>query len=183
MDSKTPKKPSPAPLLSRNGKDLMGSSDFEILPPWEEIPETSLHERLLAAGIELPPTQSLGDAELSAKLSRVIEWMADHQTFLSSTDHLSDRELYRHLIEEVFQEPMKDFESILPPAAAARWQHHIDLVSSGSDEDIQNYLRYYCNDEERETWRRDFPDIEIPPKEKPPYDRDRFLPGSADRKE
>ena len=53
---------------------------------------------------------------------------------------------------------------------------HIDLVSSGSEEDIRLWLRYYADEEDRQRWRKDFPDDDIPPRETPPHDRDRHLP-------
>ena len=50
------------------------------------------------------------------------------------------------------------------------------MVGSGSEEDMELYHRYYADDEARAAWARSFPDDVIPPKEKPPYDRDRLLP-------
>jgi hypothetical protein len=35
---------------------------------------------------------------------------------------------------------------------------------------------YYADDETRETWAKDFEDMEIPPKKPLPWDRDRTLP-------
>lgn len=35
---------------------------------------------------------------------------------------------------------------------------------------------YYSDDEERARWAKDFPDFPMPPREKPPYSRDRQLP-------
>ena len=55
---------------------------------------------------------------------------------------------------------------------------HIDLVGSGSEEDIANYLRYYADESTRRDWAREFPDLVLPPHEQPPYDRDRRLPRS-----
>jgi hypothetical protein len=52
----------------------------------------------------------------------------------------------------------------------------IDLVSSGSDEDNELYLKYYADEQTREQWTEDFPDMEIPERVQPPYDRDRLLP-------
>ncbi|MEQ8764360.1 MAG: hypothetical protein RL885_10565 [Planctomycetota bacterium] len=150
--------------------------------PWEQIPETTLTEKLIADGFTLSPDSELDDAALWKKLHAIIDRLAEWGTYLHSTDHLSDRELYRKLIEEILPEPTKDFESIQPPGETDGWQHHIDLAGTGSDEDIQIYLRYYCDDEVRERWRRELPGMEIPPKEKRPYDRDRFLPGGEGHK-
>lgn len=54
--------------------------------------------------------------------------------------------------------------------------YHLDVIGSGSEEDIQLGLRYYDNQPEREDWRRNFPEDPIPEHETPPYDRDRHLP-------
>lgn len=43
-------------------------------------------------------------------------------------------------------------------------------------EDEGIYLRYYADDVTRAEWQRDSPETPIPPKEKPPYDRDRLMP-------
>jgi hypothetical protein len=37
-------------------------------------------------------------------------------------------------------------------------------------------LRYYADEKTREDWKRDFPETVLPAAEKPPFDRDRFLP-------
>jgi hypothetical protein len=54
--------------------------------------------------------------------------------------------------------------------------YHIDLLGSGSEEDLQLYLKYYADEEERGRWLKDFPDVAMPDHEHPPYDRDRYLP-------
>ncbi|MEI7869901.1 MAG: hypothetical protein WCI11_18595 [Candidatus Methylumidiphilus sp.] len=53
---------------------------------------------------------------------------------------------------------------------------HVDLVGSGSEEDIERYLRYYADEKTRQDWAKDFPDDVVPEHETPPYDRDRHLP-------
>jgi hypothetical protein len=39
-------------------------------------------------------------------------------------------------------------------------------------------MRYYADEEYRKQWGKDFPDFEMPPRESPPYDRDKDLPKS-----
>ena len=56
--------------------------------------------------------------------------------------------------------------------AGGMW--HVSPIGGGSDEDNEIYLRYYAGDDDRERWHREFGDP-LPPKENPPYDRDRFL--------
>jgi hypothetical protein len=130
----------------------------------EQVPFRTLMER---DGVTLPPPDALSDEELSAKLDEVIQAMARRRNFLDDTDHLSDRELYVHLIEISFEETVPD----LPPDD--RTNYHLDIGSSCSDED---YLRYYADEDWRVHWAETWPDTVFPPHEDPPYDRDRHLP-------
>lgn len=132
--------------------------------------DTTMAAVLEADGVELPPADSLSDEVLTRKLMEVVRAMAEHQAFLHATNHLSDRELYIRLREDVLQEEV--YLPTLPGAAV-----HFDLVSSGSEEDIRLYLMYYADDAERQRWAEEFPEIELPPKRPHPFDRDRFLPG------
>ena len=90
--------------------------------------------------------------------------------FLYSTNHLSDRELYEKLWDDVLQEEGPLLLSCGDSAC------HIDLVSSGSEEDNELYLRYYADEETRRDWLKDWPDDIMPAHEQPPFDRDRHLP-------
>lgn len=139
---------------------------------YDTSPDTSQHEIFRAEGIEFPPAVELDDEALKAKLWEVIHALAARRTFLHNTDHLSDRELYLHLIEECFHEITKDIPT------GTGWIHGIDILGCCSEEDIALGHRYYSSDEDRARWMKDFPDYEMPPKEKPPYDRDRLLPKS-----
>jgi hypothetical protein len=53
---------------------------------------------------------------------------------------------------------------------------HIDLLTSGSEEDNRLYLKYYADDSERAQWRQDYPGDSVPDHVGPPYDRDQYLP-------
>ena len=90
--------------------------------------------------------------------------------FLTNTDHLSDRDLYGALWHRV----LRDEVSALPdtPGSAT----HVDLVGTGSEDDIRLYLRYYADEDWRRQWVVDFPDDDVPAHEDPPYDRDGHLP-------
>jgi hypothetical protein len=120
----------------------------------------------------LPPAAELDDTALNAKLWEVIQALAARSTFLHNTGHLSDRELYTYLTESCFHELTKD----VPRGKG--WIHGIDILGGCSEEDIELSHRYYSDDEERARWMQSFPDYQMPPKEKPPYDRDRHLPKS-----
>jgi len=137
---------------------------------FETAPRTTPFEQLTKAGVTLPPPETMEDAALSAKLWEVIRALARLRTYLSSTNHLSDRELYEHLWHEVLREAGPE----LPPDSG--WVTHLDLLGSGSEEDLYLHMQYYADEEEHRHWLREFPDDDLPAHEDPPYDRDRFLP-------
>ena len=137
---------------------------------YEEAPWTTHFQQLEQAGVSLPPPDSLKDEELTAKLWEVIQKLALLRVFIEQTDHLSDRELYTHLWTDSLREETKAF---LLDANSA---YHIQLLSSGSDEDNLLYLKYYADDDFCQQWQKDFPGDPIPSHEDPPYDRDRVLP-------
>jgi hypothetical protein len=136
---------------------------------YEKAPWTSLFEQLTLAGFDLPDPGELDDRQVSAVLSTLIARLAETSNYLSNTDHLSDRDLYERLWDETLHERMK----LMPKDEGT---YHIDMVGSGSEEDIELYLRYYADEKWRQEWVSSFPDSVLPPREKPPYDRDRHLP-------
>jgi hypothetical protein len=137
---------------------------------YEQAEETCHFLQLERAGVALPPPEELRDDELTSKLWEVIHALARMNVFLSQTDHWSDRELYEHMWHDTLREITMD----LPLGSG--WTHHIDFLSTGSDEDNRLYLKHYADEEYRERWRRDFPNDMIPPHEEPQYDRDSKLP-------
>jgi hypothetical protein len=137
---------------------------------FESAEKTCHFIQLEEAGIALPPPDKLSEADVHDKLWQIIHALAARSTFITHTNHLSDRELYEHLWGETLREITVD----LPPDSG--WTHHIDLVSSGSDEDNELYLKHFADEDYRDHWRKDFPDDVIPPHVDPPHDRDRHLP-------
>jgi hypothetical protein len=142
-------------------KQILACESAEMVP---------LFDRLVREGVSLPEPAQLSDAELPAKLWEVVGRLAALEVFLYHTDHMSDRELYSRL----WHDSLRVLEPDLPEDLGVRT--HIDFVSSGSDEDILAYLRYFADDQVRADWRADFPDMEIPEHEDPRFDRDRLLP-------
>jgi hypothetical protein len=126
-------------------------------------------EVLVRDGFDLPPPGRLGEKALTAKLWELIRALAERRLFLERTDHLSDRELYAWLWGEVLREEFMGFG--LP---SGNW--HVDVLGGCSEEDLILSMRYYADEEERARWAAEFPDFPMPPREKPPYDRDRRLP-------
>ncbi len=147
----------------------------EILEAWwqrivayEQAETVAPFDLLVESGVELPPPGKL-DSSLGCKLQEVIDGLASYRIYLDHTDHLSDRELYTLLWEEVLRE-----EGVFEPEGPGF--HVIDVVGSGSDEDILAYLEYYADDELRRVWAEDWPDLSVPEHRDPPHDRDRHLP-------
>lgn len=136
------------------------------------LSRSNCFDRLTELGVELPSPDALSDEEVTAKIWEVAEGLKKLHVFLGSTDHLSDRELYVHLWTDSLRE--ESFICTLPHAAC-----HIDLVGTGSDQDIDTWLRYYADEVDREIWIHEWPLDPVPPHEDPPYDRDRFLPDSS----
>jgi hypothetical protein len=139
---------------------------------FEKAPTTTNFAQLTEAGVDLPAPADLSEDEVNEKLQEVIAELARLRVFLVSTDHLSDRELYEKLWEDLLQ------ETIVPDTSPnSSWT--IDFVSSGSDEDIELYLKYYADPAARAEWQEMWRDESIPAHEDPPYDRDRHLPKPA----
>jgi hypothetical protein len=128
-----------------------------------------LIEHLRAAGVEVARADELDEPALTSKLWEVIEALGRLRVYLGSTDHLSDRDLYRYLCEEMLEQPTR-----VSDQANSAW--YFDVIGSGSEEDVAIYLRYYADPEERRHWASHFPDTPIPEPEKRPFDRDRYLP-------
>ncbi|WP_404358834.1 hypothetical protein [Methylotuvimicrobium sp. KM1] len=146
-------------------KKFMGYIDA-----YEDTKWVATFDLLLQCGMTLPNPEELDDTQLSAKLWEVINGLAMLRMFLYSTDHLNDRELYEILWHDVLREE----GPVMPLDNDSAF--HIDILGSGSETDIELYLRYYADEEERHRWAQDWPEDIMPPHEEPPYDRDRHLP-------
>jgi hypothetical protein len=129
-------------------------------------------DALTRDGFELPPPEKLDNAALTAKLRDLISVLAACRLFLHSTDHMSDRELYAWLWSDGLREELMGFG--LPMGNC-----HLDVLGACREEDIILQMRYYADEEERVRWAADFPDFPMPPREKPPFDRDRHLPQAS----
>lgn len=139
---------------------------------FETAEQLTLMQWLENAGLEVPAPGELSDERLTPKLREIINRMASLGAYLHNTNHLSDRELYLYLYDDALREP-----TVLFPENPS-FVYGIDLLGSGSDEDLQVYMRYFADEEDRQRWAKDFPDFEMPPREDPPFDRDKDLPKS-----
>lgn len=137
--------------------DGLRDTFFEYVLAFENAPVTTLRARLAESGVQ-PPSD----------LWTLIARLAEMNVVIHSTNHLDDDALHEFLLAEL-DEPHEfpDFPDVVM---------HIDVIGAMGEEDIDLWLRYYADDEDREHWRSQFPDAEIPPKMVAPHDRDRFLP-------
>lgn len=134
-------------------------SFFRHVLAFEDEPTTTIREHLGALGHDMP-----------RDLWSLIARLAELNIVIEHTDHLDDVALFEFLLGYL-DEPVhvpNDPGMIM----------HIDLIGSGSDEDNALFLRYYATAEDRQHWRCEFPEEEIPARKSPPFDRDRFLPTS-----
>jgi len=148
---------------------------YRNMDAFENGPYTSDYEALSKEGFSFPPPEKLTDEELHKKLWELIAALAKRNTWLYQTDHLSDRELYTHLIEESLHEMGPELQR-----GPGGWHTTIDMLGGCSEEDIQLQHTYYADDEDRARWMKDFPDYQMPEKKPKPYDRDRLLPETPD---
>ena len=136
---------------------------------FENGPTTTNFAQLIAHGIQLPDPDSISDADISAKLWEVIAGLSTLRVYLNQTDHLSDRHLYATLWRDVLRADVPAIDEI-------GFNTHVGLVSEGSEEQTQLYLRYYADEDARKVWAKDSSECDLPPHEDPPYHRDLLLP-------
>lgn len=119
----------------RNDDDADVETFERYLDSLENGPFTTEFERLTSAGLELPHPDSLTDEQLTRKLWEVIHALARMRAFITSTDHLRDRELYIRWWTDVLHDevPVEDF-------GHGTW--HVDLVSTGSQENLELWSKY-----------------------------------------
>ncbi len=142
---------------------------WQRIVAFENAPRTTLYKKLESSGTDLPGPESLDEKTVSAKLWEVVTALSRMRVFLENTDHLSDRQLYRTLWEECLREEHIDID-------LAEGACHVDLLGSGTDEDLHLYLKYYADESFRSEWAEDSPETEMPRRTSPPFDRDRHLP-------
>ncbi len=135
--------------------EINGIRDVEI---------KTIREWIESDGFRIVPSPP--DESLSEHLHLLVDRLADVNVLVRSTDHLSDRELYAFLLGQLDGHMSLQANSFV----------FLDVIAGGSAEDNEIYLRYYATETARASWSAKFPDSVMPPREKPPYDRDRLLP-------
>lgn len=120
-------------------------------------------------GFVVAEPDSLSESRLRKALREMIDALAAEKIYLDCTDHLSDRELYESICDEVLPQSFAvggdDFDLY-------DFSHYYD------EETRDDFLAYYADDEERQIAAED--GIVVPARRALPYDRDRTLPRPAD---
>ncbi len=140
---------------------------------FEEGPTTTNFQQLVDSGVAMPPPDAIADADLTTKLWEVLHGLSQLRVYLDETDHLSDRELYTTLWNDVLRTEVPAIDEI-------GFNARVQLLSTGGEPETTLYLKYFADRQWRDDWLKEFPDIEMPDHEDPPYDRDRLMPRPAD---
>ncbi len=168
-------------VREESGEEMMVESSGSLPPEieekfWEQVIDfeqsdwVKLSDALRRHDVLLPTPESLNDPEIKEKIVELATVLARLGVYLEDTDHLSDREFYVQLCDDVLQEEYKLFPD--RPECGI----HCSMIGSGSEEDVEIYLRYYADEETRAEWQLDSPDYSIPPHMALPFDRDRHFP-------
>lgn len=166
------------------GRD--GSSDDGLdMPPaleenflqnllfFENAPQMKRRDVLGLDGFQPRTPDDVPEEEIEDALWALIFALARRRNFLENTDHLSDRQLYELLWEQILEEPT----SVFPESC--RWSCEISVCDYGSpngDNGLMTFLRFYADDHFRLEWEEEFPDQPLPRHRDPPYSRDELLP-------
>jgi hypothetical protein len=161
----------PRPEIPGSLQDLELDFLQEVLL-FETAPEIPYREMLAQRGVRLAPVADLDDEGLSSALIRLISELAQVRVFLAHTDHLSDRDLYGQLCVMFDRMSFKVLPQELGP-----WNCFLDLAGGPADVDLREWLRFYATERERTEWSQRHPTLDLPPRERTPHDRDRYLPG------
>ncbi|MDO8542565.1 MAG: hypothetical protein Q7S40_19155 [Opitutaceae bacterium] len=142
---------------------------LERVLTWENGPLRTHREWLSKHCLFFSRPQELGGHQLHAELWRLIDALAMARVFLYHTNHLSDTELYAALWNEVLEASAPDMART--PDDGCHW----DFADAGGSGE-QVWLTYHATEEERQDWVREFPDVILPPRQRPPFRRDHRLP-------
>jgi hypothetical protein len=135
-------------------------------------PQTTLFALLENAGVAVPPPDSISDSEITEVLWKIIHAMAELGAYLSSTNHLSDRELYVVLWNDILRQDHPIVPEQFPLVSL------MDVLGKWSDEDIETWLTYYADEDARRR-ASEYGTRALPDHVDPPYQRDHLLPGGG----
>ena len=136
-----------------------------------KAPLTTYFRKLERAGVKLPPPGMMDASELNRRLSQIVQGLARLKIYLGHTDHLSDRDLYTELWDGLLHIQVPD---VSPNRFTLCFYSMLRVGDERQDGEL--YMRYYAGQEARQVWAKEFPDKPLPPRRKPPFNRDRYLP-------
>ena len=125
------------------------------------------------AGVSISDPEQLDDTALTASLHDLLQHLASVGIYLERTNHLSDRELYEHLYAHALRNearlfPENPYYTYIIDVAGLDLNN---VIESGGKADVRYYLTYYATKKERQQFARVFPELSIPSRKKPPYNR------------
>ncbi len=135
-----------------------------------EAPITTWKEELSVRGFDFEYSGQESALEISQKLEQLMHDLANMRVFFINTDHLSDRELYRYLVEDMLTRPIAQIPFEQDAGCV------IDIVGLEVQEDPINWLQYYASNRERMEWAKQNPGKGLPMALQTPFMRDRELP-------
>lgn len=120
-----------------------------------------------------PPSDPgvLSDEEVRKHLNSMIELLARFHCKLESTDHMTDRELYLKILDDVIKEPL-----LIPDDLDGVLYYH----ECCPGEDVDQYMRYYADEDEREEYYRESGE-RLPPKAPLKAHRDDWIQSLAEK--
>ncbi len=139
---------------------------------FESAPKRPLTQLLAESGCDLPPARQLTGPALRRTLRAVIRRLAEWRYYLVHTDHLSDRDLYTLLREDVLPRP----DNELPPESAASMILDLSFLGDRGQPHGTTFLRYYADEQMRRDMAGEYAPADLPPHADPPFNRDRRLP-------
>ncbi len=132
---------------------------------WERAPVLPIY-RWFEPELRPPHPSQLDDASLPKILDDLIERLYEKKIVLDFTDHLSDRELYQLICQDIL--PSREKKIDLRNGAL-----HWDCSHTGGVNDPVLWLKYYASDEDRDDWAERYGQP-LPKKELPHFPR--FMP-------
>ena len=129
---------------------------------WEMAPVLPIY-RWFEPELRPPHQSKLDDRDISKILGDIISQLYEKAIVLDFADHLSDRELYQVICQEILPSREKKIDK-------RRGASHWDCSYIGGVSDPTVWLTYYASDEDREDWAERY-GLPLPEKELPQYPR------------
>lgn len=168
----------PEPIAVRSGAALSSSPlrrFLKSLHQWvkqvESAPLTTWKEELEVRGFRFAHDKASPDVTVTRQLWQLLHALGGMGITLTNTDHLSDRELYALLIEEVLARPVAQIADGIHRSLV------LDIVGLQMQDDPIPWLRFYASNRERMEWAKQNPGKGLPVPEATPFARDSLLPG------